>query len=151
MVATNPSGELVFMMENFILPAGQPNVGATYQSYKDNPLQVNVLNQTYDCKPYDVEISAPDSAQVDAEVRFEASVGKGLELFTYNWDFGDGASTGSGNPASYSYDECTDYEVSVEENNSCGSAVSTTHTIKIEGCQENQEEYYLPLVNSSNP
>ncbi len=151
MFVTDPSGELAFKMGNYILPASQPNVGATYQSYKDNPLQVNVFNQTYNCKPHEIEITAPDTAQVDAEVKFEAIVGKGLEPFTYNWDFGDGSSTGSGNPAVHAYEDCADYEVSVEVNNSCGSAVSTTHTIKIEGCQENQEEYYLPLVNSSNP
>jgi PKD repeat protein len=157
MVAANISGELSFTMENYILPASQPNVGATYKNYKDNPLQVNVLNQTYDCKPYEVEINALVTAQVDEEVSFDASVGKGLKPFSYEWEFGDGSSS-SENPGIHIFDDCADYTVNLYVSNTCGSAQAPHHTIKIEGCQQptptttpTLDQYYLPLVNYTSP
>lgn len=149
-VASNPSGELSFTMENYILPASQPNIGATYQRYKDNPLQLNLSDQNYDCKPYDANITAPVSARVHEEVKFEASIGKGKEPFTYNWDFGDGSSA-SENPGIHTFDDCAEFTVNLNVSNACGSADAPGHTIKVEGCQQSAvEQFYPPLVNKTD-
>lgn len=41
----NPNRQFVFENWNYVLPANQPNVGATYREYALNPLQVDAIEQ----------------------------------------------------------------------------------------------------------
>lgn len=43
--ADDPAGEVAFGLFNFVLDPGQPNVGALYRGYYENPLEVTVVAQ----------------------------------------------------------------------------------------------------------
>jgi hypothetical protein len=41
----NPAGEVQVGLLSFVLDPGQPNVGALYRGYYENPLEVTVVAQ----------------------------------------------------------------------------------------------------------
>jgi len=51
-VVDDPAGQVSAEMITFFLDAGQPNVGLTYQSYHENPLEVVTTAQSYGLRYY---------------------------------------------------------------------------------------------------
>ncbi len=127
-LVSNPSGVLSFADATFILPAGQPNVGATYRSYYENPLQTGFTAQEV-CWAEGVSFAyAPFPVFQGQQTTFTASVESGQQPFSYSWDFGDGA-TGQGNPISHGFDNAGSYTVTVGVTNACGTIEMTRHIL----------------------
>jgi PKD repeat protein len=77
-------------------------VGGTYRDYFDHPLQATATAQDYLEPAPNAATFDPKFTYIDLETTFTARA-LGLEPLTYNWEFGDGGSTESGNPVIHTF------------------------------------------------
>jgi len=73
---------------------------------------------------------APSSPTTSQSVTFTASASGGTSPYTYDWSFGDGA-TSTGNPATHSYSTAAMYSPQLTVRDSVGATVSVTHSITV--------------------
>ncbi len=126
-----PSGEVSLKLTVFVLDPAQPNVGATYRGYYDNPLQVATAAQTYDCRPTGVDLSWPPGVTVGVETAFTASVAGGETPFTYTWTFGDDGSVSLGNPVTHTFGLSGTFGVTLTVGNACGTAEPVVQQVAV--------------------
>jgi hypothetical protein len=149
----SPSGQVAVGLTTYVLAPSQPNVGAIYHSYQNNPLEISTAGQSYEppCAPTGVEFGwTPRPVYVGAETTFGASVSEGQPPFTYTWAFGDDGSLGSGSPATHTFALSGTFAVSLTVSNACSTALPVVHPVLV---FEPGGGYlvYLPLVTRNRP
>lgn len=146
-----PTGQVELGTFVFVLEPAQPNVGATYQDYLANPLEVTVTAQTYDCQwPAGVSFSWPPGTTVGEETAFTASVAEGQSPFTYTWGFGNDNTITVGNPVSHTFELPGTFSVTLTVSNACGAAAPVIQAVTVVDV-EDVHLVYLPLVLKERP
>lgn len=145
-----PSGQVELGMFVFALEPAQPNVGATYQGYLANPLEVTVTAQTHDCRPAGASFSWPPGTTAGEETAFTASVAEGQSPFTYTWGFGDDGTIAVGNPVSHTFELAGIFSVTLTVSNACGIAPPVVQAVTVVDVGD-VHLVYLPLVLKERP
>lgn len=83
-------------------------------------------------EPLNVLIQVPNIGEVNEPVQFTAEGAGGQQPYTYEWDFGDGATSTQQNPT-HIYTNDGEYEVSVIVTDRLGDSDTQTRTIEIIG------------------
>lgn len=149
----NPSGQVSFELFNVVLGPQQPNVGALYRSYHDQPLQTTATAQTYapPCHPGGAEFTwAPQPVYVGVTTTLTASVETGQPPFTFTWAFGDDGSLATGNPVRHIFDLSGTVPVSLAVSNACSTTAPLVHWILVSRPGRTRL-VYLPLVLRDAP
>src|SRR4029077_16145216 len=71
---------------------------------------------------------SPSSPTTGQSTTFTASAAGGISPYTFNWSFGDGATT-TGNPASHSYSTSGTFTVQLTARDSVGASASTAQSV----------------------
>jgi hypothetical protein len=129
----NPAGEVGLKLTAYVLDPSQPNIGATYRSYYDNPLQVITAQQVYRCTVPEVAESWSAPISAGNPVTFTALVTGGQLPFTYMWMFGDDGSMDKGTPVSHTFEVTGTFPVTLTVTTGCKTEASAVDRVTASG------------------
>ncbi len=146
----DPAGLISIELQTYVLGPDRPNVGALYQSYRDNPLQPEAAAQWYvaPCEPpAGASLGwAPGPVYAGASTLFSAAVATGTLPLTYTWTFGDDGSVVAGSPVSHIFAVTGTFPVTLAVDNACGTASPVVEWVAVAERPEGDYRVYLPLV-----
>lgn len=129
--------------------AGSYNVLLTVKD-SSSPQQTVTSQQTVNVSNPPPPLTAsytfsPSSPSVGQSVTFTATASGGISPYTFNWNFGDGA-TGSGNPVSHSFLSSGTFTTLLSVVDSSGTTTSATQTITVSPSQLSASFSFSPTM-----
>jgi hypothetical protein len=148
-----PNEVINMTFATYVLGASQPNVGATYEQYRNNPLEAAATAQSFDdCLASGIALGwLPRPVYRGVETTLSATVAGGTAPFTYDWTFGDDGGIAAGNPVTHTFTLTGVLPVTLTVSSACDAAAPVIRHVMV--WEPGTEVYgiYLPAVLSKGP